>query len=77
MTFHADGDRLIAGNFNEDGLNCNNWNKDANDNIGFFLLMLYQEKDDPYKGRLCFLRLVCLQHIKPTTNHFTGGSDWC
>ena len=38
--FHADGNRLIAGNFDEDGLNCNNWDENANDNIGFFLLMV-------------------------------------
>lgn len=40
MSFHTDGNRLIVGNFNENGLNCNNWNEDANDNIGFFLLMV-------------------------------------
>jgi len=35
-----DGNRLIAGNFNDNGLNCNNWNENGNDNIGFFLLMM-------------------------------------
>ena len=50
-----DGDRLIAGNFNENGLNCNNWwNENANDDIGFFLLMLYQEKRRPFPGPSLF-----------------------
>jgi len=36
----VNGNRLIAGNFDENGLNCNNWNENGNDNVGFFLLMV-------------------------------------
>ena len=33
--------RLELGNFDEDGLNCNdNWDDDANDNLGVFPLMV-------------------------------------
>jgi len=45
LTLNADGNRLIAGNFNQNGLNCNNWNDSiGNDNVGFFLLMVREEK---------------------------------
>jgi hypothetical protein len=37
-TFHADGDRLFAGNFDEDGLDCYYWHEDAYVSLGFFLL---------------------------------------
>lgn len=45
--FHEDGNRLIAGNFNENGLNCNNWDENANDNVGFFLLMVCKRSRHP------------------------------
>ncbi len=41
----ADGNRLYLGNFDADGLNCNNWNgEDANGNIGVFALMVKKDK---------------------------------
>lgn len=34
---HVDGNRLNVGNFDETGLNCDNWNDDErNDNLGVF-----------------------------------------
>jgi len=41
LTLNADGNRLYAGDFDETGLNCDNWwNDNSNANIGFFLLMV-------------------------------------
>ena len=39
---NADGNRLNLGDFDDTGLNCNNWNDDdnANDNLGVFALMM-------------------------------------
>lgn len=37
-TFHGDGHRLIAGNFDGRGLNCSFWHGDAIGDVGFFLL---------------------------------------
>lgn len=37
-SFHVDGRRLIAGDFNECGLDCSRWYGDAHGVIGFFLL---------------------------------------
>lgn len=39
---NADGNRLNLGNFDENGLNCDNWNWDDNhnDNLGVFALMM-------------------------------------
>lgn len=37
-TFRVDGYRLIAGYFHENGLNCIDWDGDACDGVGFFLL---------------------------------------
>ena len=38
----ASGNRLNLGDFDGNGLNCNNWNDDdnANDNLGVFALMM-------------------------------------
>ncbi len=49
LAFHADGNRLNLGNFDEHGLNCdNNWNWDdnRNDNLGVFPLIVCQEKKE-------------------------------
>jgi len=42
ISCNADGNRLNLGNFDDTGLNCNNWNDDdnANDNLGVFALMM-------------------------------------
>lgn len=42
ISCNADGNRLNLGNFDDTGLNCNNWNFDdnANDNLGVFALMM-------------------------------------
>lgn len=55
--FHEDGNRLIAGNFDRNGLNCNNWNGKANDNVGFFLLMVCKDlRRRSSRGVFCFVR---------------------
>jgi hypothetical protein len=42
ISCNADGNRLNLGNFDDIGLDCNNWNFDdnANDNLGVFALMM-------------------------------------
>ena len=39
---NADGNRLNLGDFDGNGLNCDNWNFDEkrNDNLGVFVLMM-------------------------------------
>lgn len=42
---NPDGNRLNLGNFDENGLNCNNWwNDNRNDNLGVFGLMMKRIK---------------------------------
>lgn len=37
-TFHEGGGRLVAGDFRDDGLDCDDWDGEAGDDVGFFLL---------------------------------------
>jgi hypothetical protein len=42
MVLHVDGNRLNLGDFDSNGLNCDNWNQDddRNSNLGCFPLMV-------------------------------------
>lgn len=46
LTLNADGNRLNLGDFDENGLNCDNynWDDNRNDNLGVFPLMVCKQK---------------------------------
>jgi hypothetical protein len=48
FTLNADGNRLDLGDFDEQGLNCDNydWDDNRNDNLGCFALMMCKKRKE-------------------------------
>lgn len=74
ISCNADGNRLDL-NWNEAGLNCDNWNDDdkANDNIGAFVLMMGKEKRHPFLGCLC---VWSRNTLHPSAEHAPDGCEF-
>lgn len=80
---NAEGNRLNLGNFDENGLNCDNWNwdEDANDTLAAFALMVQEIlKDVPLYGASLFNSVLLLgvigNALQPFAEHTSCRSEF-
>ncbi len=58
----------IVGNFDENGLNVNNWNGNRNDNVGVGASRHFHSLETPSKKRVFHLSFFC--GFNPPSKHF-------
>ena len=71
LTLNADGNRLNLGNFDENGLNCDNynWDDNRNDNLGVFPLMVCKTKRARERPFVC--EMILFKYFYPPAGHFS------